>query len=95
MTKFRIYSWVLNKKGTGNRESGTGNRESGIGNRESETDKISKFCVGCVRGGIALIFRLFASVEIAHPVTHHRLKQLLGDAPCYSEYDLIFLWFHK
>ncbi|WP_149031058.1 hypothetical protein [Moorena producens] len=43
-------------------------------------------CVGCVRGGLALIFRLIASVGIVRPVTHHQkdrphfppLRALLG-----------------
>ena len=34
-------------------------------------DNKSKCCVGCVRGGLALIFRSSASVGTARPVTHH------------------------
>ena len=45
-----------------------GNRESGVGNRESGGDVES---VGCVRGGLTVIFPLVASVGIVRPVTHH------------------------
>ena len=44
--------------------------------------------VGCVRGGRAMIFRLVARVGIVRPVTHHQVKQLLGDAP-YPELNAI------
>ncbi|EGJ28950.1 hypothetical protein LYNGBM3L_69880 [Moorena producens 3L] len=56
---------------------GIGNRESGIGNREHcppARDESVRFelDVGCVRGGLAIMFNLVGSVEIVRPVTHRK-----------------------
>ncbi|WP_083305324.1 hypothetical protein [Moorena producens] len=63
----------MSKKARGKRQEARGKRGKARGKRGKARGKRqeAKSCVGCVRGGLGLIFRLKVRVGTARPVTHH------------------------